>query len=119
MERREHEAMNGWMILLLKLDQLFLQHRKNLLEEMFFSSFTMIHTEWASDSSYQEYGNDDNFTFHMDTILISTKRLSIIRCQVCLAHSRIGTPDFSYDIAYKNVAYKKDAFSALNQSREK
>jgi len=74
MERREHEAMNGWMILLLKLDRLFLQHRKNLLEEVFFSSFTVIHTEWASDSSYEEYGDNDN-TFRMDTILISTKKI--------------------------------------------
>lgn len=74
MERREHEAMNGWLILLLKLDRLFLQHRKNLLEEMFFSSFTVIHTEWASDSSYEEYGDND-YTFRMDTILISTKKI--------------------------------------------
>jgi len=52
----------------------FLQHRKNLLEEVFFSSFTVIHTEWASDSSYEEYGDNDN-TFRMDTILISTKKI--------------------------------------------
>lgn len=64
MERREHEAMNGWMILLLKLDRLFLQHRKNLLEEVFFSSFTVIHTEWASDSSYKEYGDNDKHFSH-------------------------------------------------------
>lgn len=28
--------------------------------------------EWASDSNYEKYGDD---TFHMDTILISTKNL--------------------------------------------
>lgn len=93
MERREHETMNGWMISLLKLDRLFLHHRKNLLEEVFFSSFTVSHTEWASDSSYEVYGDN---TFRMDTILISIKKI-MIRCQVCLAHFRIGTPDFSYD----------------------
>lgn len=35
--------------------------------------FTVIHIEWASDSNYEN--DDDDDTFHMDTILISTKDL--------------------------------------------
>lgn len=103
MERREHEAMNGWMILLLKLDRLFLQHRKNLLEEVFFSSFTVIHTEWASDSSYKEYGDNDN-TFRMDTILISTKKIHPWYDAKYASHILVSAHPTSHMIP---IAYKK------------
>lgn len=37
----------------------------------------------------------------------------MIRCQVCLAHFRIGTPDFSYDT---NSVQKKCIFSPEPES---
>jgi len=103
MERRKHEAMNGWMSLLLKLDRL-----SSSTGKIYWRKCSSVLLQWfiPNEQAIQATRNTAIMvTLRMDTILISTKKID---------HNMIPSMPrtFSYRhtwflVQYQRTMYKK------------